>query len=93
MSNDARNTGLPEDVKLGATGEFPEGKVNEHDEGEITLAVVSREGKVFVEFGKPVAWLAFGPLQAKQFALSLMTASLSAQGINVPMEMEPGGNA
>jgi len=40
---------------LGATGAFPQGKANEHDEGELRMAVGSGDGIVRVDFGKPVA--------------------------------------
>lgn len=50
---------------LGATGEFPEGKLDESDEGELRLAVgVDRDLNVRIDFGKPVAWLAMAPEQA-----------------------------
>ena len=44
---------------LGATGNFPEGKICKDDEGEIRLAItaVKEKNVVLVEFGKPVKWL------------------------------------
>jgi hypothetical protein len=46
--------------KLGASGKFPQGKLNESDEGELTFAVASdpESGLIHIHFGKPVAWLA-----------------------------------
>ena len=54
-------------MKLGATGEYPLGKLNEDDEGEIAIAIVSVKatGKVLIDFGKPVVWLAMNANQAK----------------------------
>ena len=45
------------DLKLGATGKFPMGKLNEDDEGELRLALGLSNGKIIFNFGKPVAWL------------------------------------
>ena len=74
MSHHANEGYLPEEIRkqLGATGEFPEGKVTKEDEGEIRLAIGSKTGTVFIEFGKPVAWIGFTPQQAKQIALTLL---------------------
>lgn len=53
---------------LGATGKFPEGKINERDEGEIAFAVGVEDGKIVLNFGKPVAWIGFPPDQAMELA-------------------------
>lgn len=57
-----------ERLGLGATGEFPEGQLAPHDEGEIKMAVTSHDGKVVINFGKPVAFLGMTPDQAIYFA-------------------------
>lgn len=57
--------------ELGATGKFPDGKLCEHDEGEITFAIGHREGQVVLDFGKPVAWVGMSPQQAIALAASL----------------------
>ena len=50
---------MKKDIELGATGKFPEGKLNNDDEGELRL-MVSKEGdNVRIDFGTPVTWLAF----------------------------------
>lgn len=59
--------------QIGATGEFPEGKIAEHDEGEIAFAVGHRHGKVLIEFGTPVAWMGMNPQQAIALANTLIT--------------------
>ena len=46
-----------EDVKLGATGRFPQGKLNRHDQGELACAIYTEKGRVVMNFGKSVAWL------------------------------------
>lgn len=58
--------------KPGATGDFPEGKLNEHDEGGLRIAIGSQDGKVIIDFGKPVAWFGMGPQQARELGVTLM---------------------
>lgn len=59
---------------LGATGEFPEGKIREDDEGEIRLAIAADpgSGNVIIDFGTAVTWLGLPPTQAIQFGQSLI---------------------
>ncbi len=57
-------------MRFGATGKFPEGKLDETDEGALTLGVAAdhRNQVVFVDFGKPVAWIGLSKELAIQFA-------------------------
>lgn len=57
---------------LGATNRFPRGKVNGTDEGELRLAVYAKEGTVFVDFGKPTAWLGLDEDSARNLAALLV---------------------
>lgn len=58
---------------FGATGEFPEGKLNENDQGEIKFGVAADNdsGKILLSFGKPIAWVGMSPGQAIALADSL----------------------
>jgi hypothetical protein len=60
--------------EVGATGQFPQGKLNDDDQGELRLAVGfdKLDGIVRVEFGKPVAWLGLPPPEAIQLARALL---------------------
>ena len=49
---------------VGPTGQFPQGKLHDTDEGELRLAVTKSNGKVVVDFGKPVVWIGFDAAQA-----------------------------
>ena len=49
------------DFKLGATGEFPQGKMNSEDEGELRLGVTADKGNVVIAFGTPVTWIGLPP--------------------------------
>ena len=72
----------PEAQKLGATGQYPEGKLNPDDEGEIAFAIGADKPnkKVLIDFGKPVAWIAMTPDQATQFARILIEKALEIGG-------------
>ena len=54
--------------KLGETGKYPSGKLTPKDEGEICFAVGSAEGKVVIDWGKPVAWVGMDRNQAIDLA-------------------------
>lgn len=60
-------------AKMGATGEFPFGKLDRHDQGELTVAmrVDKKQGVIRMEFGKPVAWLALPAGHARHLAKML----------------------
>ena len=59
--------------KLGATGGFPHGKLNETDEGALQFAVGEEDGNVVIRFGGTVSWLGMPPEQAVAFAEVLIT--------------------
>lgn len=70
---------LAKKLKLGATGAFPDGKLNKTDEGELRMAVGSDGEFVRVDFGKPVAWLALPANEAKELAALLMRHAARCQ--------------
>ena len=57
---------------IGATGKFPEGKLNPTDEGEIRFAVAIENNKIVLHFGKPVAWLGCTKEQAMDIAKAII---------------------
>lgn len=61
---------------LGATGTFPRGHLDQHDEGALQMAIAAcpdpRGGVVRIEFGKPVAWLGLPPREARAFAALIL---------------------
>jgi hypothetical protein len=57
--------------KFGATGNFPEGKLGDDDEGELRFGVAHDDQLVHVDFGKPVKWFAMPPDLALQLASML----------------------
>jgi len=60
--------------QLGATGSFPDGVLNEDDEGELKMGVAydPQNGIVRLHFGKPVAWLGLPPATAVALGKSLI---------------------
>ena len=71
-------------TKPGATGEFPEGQINQHDEGELNIGLRMEAGNVIIDFGKPVVWVGFPPETARQLAAMLIeyATKIDPKGIN-----------
>jgi hypothetical protein len=61
---------LPKEIleKLGATGEFPKGKIDPTDEGQLQFAISNDGEKILIHFGKPVAWMGLDPSDARSIA-------------------------
>lgn len=57
---------------LGATGNFPDGKITDDDEGEIRIGITEKDGIVIVDFCKPLSWIGFTKEQALQIAQTLI---------------------
>jgi hypothetical protein len=58
----------------GATGKFPEGKLNESDKGEIRIGVDVVTRKVVINFGQqPITWIGLNLFQARDLAESLIS--------------------
>ena len=62
---------------VGPTGNFPRGKLNETDEGELALAVSSEKNMVRIDFGTPVAWVCLSPDQALAFASVIVARAMA----------------
>jgi hypothetical protein len=50
-------------IPFGPTGRFPNGKLNERDEGELLMGVATDKDKhiVLLNFGKPISWIGLTP--------------------------------
>ena len=70
-------------MKLGATGARPLPPVCHDDEGEIQMAVSAdpTNRKVYLNFGKPIAWIGLTPEQATDIGEALLSASRNSRGI------------
>jgi len=58
--------------RLGATGNFPDGKLTDNDEGEIRFAVAILKGKVVINFGEPITSLGMSRVQARKLGQLLI---------------------
>jgi len=68
--------------KLGPTGHYPRGPLNEYDEGEIKIAIGHTEdATVFMDFGTRIRWIAMGPEQARELAEMLSRSADRADGV------------
>lgn len=74
---------MREILGLGATGKYPNGKLDEHDEGEIKIAIAADPANrcVRIDFGKPVAFIGFTPEQAREIADMLTEKAFECRGI------------
>lgn len=59
--------------KLGPTGQFPRGRLNTSDEGELTLAITVHKKTVVIAFGKPISWIGFSRIEALELAKLITT--------------------
>ena len=64
-------------AKMGATGQHPYGKLDKHDEGELTVGMQLdwANGVIRMEFGKPVGWLALPSAHARHLAKMLWASA------------------
>lgn len=62
--------------QLGPTGEFPHGKLNDSDEGALTMAISHAEfpadHTVMIQFGTKVSWIGLPQETAIEFALNIL---------------------
>jgi hypothetical protein len=58
---------------IGPVGAYPHGHLTKQDEGSLQFAIGSRDGKVVIDFGAPVAWVGMTPQQAMDLAASIMS--------------------
>lgn len=73
--------------QLGATGKFPEGKLNDADKGEIMVAVGKAGDKIIVDFGpEPVKWVGLNHTQAIELGRSLLKHAGVVVTIEIPGE-------
>lgn len=65
------------DIKLGPTGDHPEGSIHDSDEGGLTMAIgaIPEKGVVVIQFGTPISWLGLPKDQAKELGESLIARS------------------
>ena len=79
MLQNAPDTGdLLKDMQRKLQGEFPDGRLNAHDEGALAVMVGHEKGRVMMKFPSPTAWIGFTPEQAMDIAQMLITHARQA---------------
>lgn len=58
--------------KLGATGNFPKGKLNQDDGGELRTALYIKDNRLIIDYGKLVAWVGLDKKAALQYAQAII---------------------
>lgn len=53
-------------------GSYPKGKMSENDEGATSMAIGIKNGKVFIQFSKPIVWIGLDESDARGLAESLI---------------------
>lgn len=46
---------------------YPEGKLNDNDEGALNIAAYIEKGRLVLDFGKELSWIGFGKKNLRQF--------------------------
>jgi hypothetical protein len=54
------------------TDQFPRGKLNADDEGELQVRIGVRDKALIIDFGKPVVWLGLDYHTAMSLAANIM---------------------
>ena len=57
---------------LGPTGEYPQGTLGPDDEGGLKAAMTVVGGKIVINFGKEISWLAMTPGEARILSEALL---------------------
>lgn len=52
--------------------QYPNGKLNDADEGALQIMVYTEENNVVINFGKPVVWVAMPPANIRELAALLL---------------------
>jgi hypothetical protein len=67
---------------FGATGKFPQGKINPSDEGELSFGIGAdqKNNVVVLVFGKEVKWMGMPPDVARQMAAKLVEKADELKG-------------
>jgi hypothetical protein len=58
---------------------YPEGKMTQSDKGELQFKVVAYEGRVIMDWGRPVQWVGFRPFEARTVADALIRYAAEAE--------------
>lgn len=69
--------------------EYPDGKLNEEDEGAIQVGIGIDNGRVMIIWPKPITWIAYDPDGADEFADAIKEKAQMAREMGTPPLPEP----
>lgn len=72
LTNELRRKLFDSTNLVGATGQWPLGKLNDDDEGGLRLALKAENGTVVIDFGTSVTWVGMTPQEAADFASAIL---------------------
>lgn len=58
--------------------QYPDGKLNDDDEGQAEIRVGEQDGKVIVAFEKPMRWIAMNPQEAADLSSLILKRAKQA---------------
>lgn len=64
MPTDEQMREAAKKLGLGATGNYPAGKLNDNDQGGLTGAITVEGDRIILNFGKSVTWVAMTKQEA-----------------------------
>lgn len=70
-------------------GEFPDGRLDENDQGAVSVGIGHQQGRVTMQFPKNLNWIGFTPEQAIDIAEMLVQHARQC-GCNKPLTLKIG---
>jgi len=52
--------------------QYPDGKLNEQEKGELEMRMAIIQDRIHIEFKTTIKWIALSPSEAKDFALKIL---------------------
>lgn len=71
-------------------GEYPNGRLNADDKGAIPMRIGSENGRVVLEFARPVAWIGLSGAGAFELAKKLIRHAREAGGVSLLLPRKDG---
>jgi hypothetical protein len=59
-------------MKLGATGDYPIGKLSDDDEGGLMMGITVEDKRLIINFGKSLTWIGMDKETAQNLAFLIL---------------------
>lgn len=73
--------------RIGAAGRHRREEDQQNGPGELRVAVGAHKGRVVLNFGRAVAWLALDPIEARNVAVMLLEKASKVDGKSTTITM------